>query len=57
MLLLIICFQGDSGGAILDASGRLASVVSFGSREGCESAAPNCYADVHHFQLWINSQM
>ncbi|XP_041783205.1 trypsin beta-like [Anopheles merus] len=45
--------QGDSGGALLCAGGRVAGIVSFG--DGCaKPGVPGVYTDVAHYEKWIN---
>ncbi|XP_058170399.1 trypsin alpha-like [Anopheles ziemanni] len=45
--------QGDSGGALLCAGGRVAGIVSFGA--GCAKPnIPGVYVDVVHYEKWIN---
>jgi hypothetical protein len=49
--------NGDSGGPLMTAEGRLTGVTSFGSIFGCEVGAPACFSAVPSYLDFINENL
>jgi secreted trypsin-like serine protease len=58
-MLLVIIFQGDSGGALVldngDNSYTQIGIVSFVSTAGCASGYPSGYSRVTYYLDWIRA--